>query len=146
MQRRTLVLGGACGLALAAMPALAAEAVDPFEWIVALNNSILDEIRADPKLHSGDQTALQALVDRRVMAAADFAMMTRMTIGPKWRKATKEERQRLMDGFEKLLIRVYSGALKTVTDHKCELRPTRNRTIKDEMVIRTILIKSAVRK
>ena len=139
MQRRTLVLGGACGLALAAMPALAAEAVDPFEWIVALNNSILDEIRADPKLHSGDQTALQALVDRRVMAAADFAMMTRMTIGPKWRKATKEERQRLMDGFEKLLIRVYSGALKTVTDHKCELRPTRNRTIKDEMVIRTIL-------
>ena len=53
MQRRTLVLGGACGLALAAMPALAAEAVDPFEWIVALNNSILDEIRADPKLHSG---------------------------------------------------------------------------------------------
>lgn len=48
MQRRTLVLGGACGLALAAMPALAAEAVDPFEWIVALNNSILDEIRAIP--------------------------------------------------------------------------------------------------
>ena len=67
MQRRTLVLGGACGLALAAMPALAAEAVDPFEWIVALNNSILDEIRADPKLHSGDQTALQALVDRRTL-------------------------------------------------------------------------------
>ena len=26
-----------------------------------------------------------------------------------------------------------------MTDHKCELRPTRNRTIKDEMVIRTIL-------
>ena len=102
MQRRHHAPGGACGLALAAMPALAAEAVDPFEWIVALNNSILDEIRADPKLHSGDQTALQALVDRRVMAAADFAMMTRMTIGPKWRKATKEERQRLMDGFEKL--------------------------------------------
>ena len=126
MQRRTVVWGAACSLALAAMPVFAAEAVDPFEWIVSLNNSILDEIRADPKLHAGDQAALQALVDRRV-------------IGPKWRKATKEERQRLMDGFEKLLIRVYSGALKTVTDHKCELRPTRNRTVKDEMVIRTLL-------
>ena len=45
MQRRTLVLGGACGLALAAMPALAAEAVDPFEWIVALN------MKQDIKLH-----------------------------------------------------------------------------------------------
>ncbi len=139
MQRRTVVFGGACSLALAVMPVFAAGVADPFEWIVSLNNSILDEIRADPKLHAGDQAALQALVDRRVMASADFAMMTRMTIGPKWRKATKEERQRLMDGFEKLLIRVYSGALKTVTDHKCELRPTRNRTIKDEMVIRTIL-------
>lgn len=107
MQRRTVVWGAACSLALAAMPVFAAEAVDPFEWIASLNNSILDEIRADPKLHAGDQAALQALVDRRVMASADFAMMTRMTIGPKWRKATKEERQRLMDGFEKLLIRVF---------------------------------------
>lgn len=49
MQRRTLVLGGAAASRLRPCPALAAEAVDPFEWIVALNNSILDEIRADPK-------------------------------------------------------------------------------------------------
>ena len=139
MQRRSLVFGGICGFAVVAMPAFASETVDPFEWIVALNNSILEEIRANPKLQAGDQAALQELVDRRVMSSADFAMMTRMTIGPKWRKATKEERQRLMAGFEKLLIRVYSGALKTITDHRCELRPTRNRTVKDEMVIRTLL-------
>lgn len=139
MQRRSLVFGGICGFSVVAMPAFASETVDPFEWIVALNNSILEEIRANPKLQAGDQAALQELVDRRVMSSADFAMMTRMTIGPKWRKATKEERQRLMAGFEKLLIRVYSGALKTITDHRCELRPTRNRTVKDEMVIRTLL-------
>lgn len=139
MQRRSLVFGGICGFAVVAMPAFASETVDPFEWIVALNNSILEEIRANPKLQAGDPAALQELVDRRVMSSADFAMMTRMTIGPKWRKATKEERQRLMAGFEKLLIRVYSGALKTITDHRCELRPTRNRTVKDEMVIRTLL-------
>ncbi len=143
MDRRTFIVGGVCGLTFMTMPTFASEAVDPFEWIVTLNNSILDEIRANPKLQAGDQAALQELVDSRVMSSADFAMMTRMTIGPKWRKATKEERQRLMAGFEKLLIRVYSGALKTITDHKCELRPTRNRAVKDEMVIRTLLKSSS---
>lgn len=139
MQRRELILAAAGFLGLTALPAGAAETNDPFEWIVAVSNGILNEIKQNPKLHAGDQEALQSLVDNRVMKSVDFAMMTRMTVGPKWRQASKEERQRLMEGFEQLLIRIYAGALKNVKDHTCELRPTRNRTVRDEMVIRTLL-------
>lgn len=71
MQRRTVVFGGACSLALAVMPVFAAGVADPFEWIVSLNNSILDEIRADPKLHAG--------IRRR---------FRRLWIGVSWRRRT----------------------------------------------------------
>ena len=139
MQRRDLILATAVSMAFVSCPVFAKQEQDPFEWVLSVSNGILQEIKANPQLHVGDPVALQALVDTRVMACVDFTMMTRMTVGPKWRQASPEERQRLMTGFEKLLIRIYSGALKNVKDHTCELRPTRNRKVKDEMVIRTLL-------
>ena len=78
------------------------------------------------------------------MPAADFEMMTRMTVGPRGRQASAEERTELMEAFKALLVRVYSGALTTVEDHRCELRPTRNKKVRDEMIVRTLL-KSAGR-
>ena len=66
-------------------------------------------------------------------------MMTRMTVGPKWRTATAEQRKALESGFETLLLRVYAGGLTAVKDQKCELRPTRVKKAQPEMVIRTLL-------
>lgn len=141
MRRRDLMLGaiGSSCLSLMAFPAWAEDADDPYTWVVNVSNGVLDAIRADPRLQQGDETALQDLVDKHIMPNVDFPMITRMTVGPRWRKATKEERKRLQDGFEKLLMRVYSGALKTVKDNICELRPSRNRRVSDELVVRTLL-------
>lgn len=152
MQRRALFISAAAfaaAFALPAAPALAAEALpydpkgDPFEFVVNLTNGVLDKIRGDKSLQAGDLTQVRRLVDELIMPALDFPMMTRMTVGPKWRQATPEQRQALQDGFEDLLMRVYSGALGTVTDQTCELRPTRSRAVRDEMVIRTLLKSAA---
>lgn len=115
---------------------------DPFKFILDLNNAVLDRIRSDKSLKSGDIEAVRKLVDGLIMPAVDFTMMTRMTVGPKWRSATDEQKKNLEEGFELLLMRVYSGALANVTDQTVELRPTRSKAIRDEMVIRT-LMKSA---
>lgn len=139
MQRRELLAASLLAAAFGAAPAAAADADDPWGWVVRISNEILDAIRADEKLRSGDADALRALVDRQVMPSVDFTMMTRMTVGPKWRQATKEDRARLMTGFERLLIRVYAGALANIKDHRCELRPTRSRKLADELVVRTLL-------
>lgn len=139
MQRRELLAASLLAAAFGAAPAAAADADDPWGWVVRISNEILDAIRADEKLHSGDADALRVLVDRQVMPFVDFTMMTRMTVGPKWRQATKEDRARLMTGFERLLIRVYAGALANIKDHRCELRPTRSRKLADELVVRTLL-------
>lgn len=139
IQRRDLLAAALLAASFGAVPVSAADADDPWTWVVKVSNDILDAIRADDKLHSGDAEALRALVDRQVMPSVDFTMMTRMTVGPKWRQASKEDRERLKTGFERLLIRVYTGALTNIKDHKCELRPTRNRKLADELVVRTLL-------
>lgn len=112
---------------------------DPYDWVLTLSNQVLDRIKSDPSLRNGDIGSINQLVDQVIMPDVDFAMVTRMTVGPKWRQASAEERQQLQDAFKQLLIRVYSGALAQVTDHVCELSPTRNRAVEDEMVIRTQL-------
>lgn len=146
ISRRTLVLCAACA---AVLPAGALQAApdpkgDPFTYLVDLSNVVLDEIRKNPALHTADPEQVRKLVDETLMPAADFEMMTRMTVGPRWRQASAEERAELMEAFKALLVRVYSGALTTVEDHRCELRPTRNKKVRDEMIVRTLL-KSAGR-
>lgn len=149
MQRRTLLRASAL---LAAMPlslstargAFAAglpfdDKGDPFAFVVGLSNAVLDRIRSSPELQAGDIASIRRLVDDLIMPATDFTMMTRMTVGPKWRQATKEQRQALQDGFENLLMRVYAGGLSVVKDQRCEARPTRAKTPQPEMVIRTLL-------
>ena len=123
MQRRTLLRASAL---LAAMPlslstargAFAAglpfdDKGDPFAFVVDLSNAVLDRIRSSPELQAGDIASIRRLVDDLIMPATDFTMMTRMTVGPKWRQATKEQRQALQDGFENLLMRVYAGACRS---------------------------------
>lgn len=140
--RRT-VLTGACGAALLLLAGLPVHAADdkgdPYAFVVDLTNAVLEEIRKDPKLHAAEPARVRALVDTYLLPAADFTMMTRMTVGPKWRQTSPEQKQRLEKGFQELLIRVYSGALTNVTDERCELRPARRQSAADEMVIRTLL-------
>jgi phospholipid transport system substrate-binding protein len=57
-----------------------------------------------------DTAKLNTLVESIVMPSVDFRTMTARAVGPRWRSATDEQKQRLMDGFEALLIKTYAGA------------------------------------
>ncbi len=142
MQRRQCLIGlGALALSLSPVAAFAAAANtgDPYEWVVDLSNRVLDKIKGDAALRDGNVARIQELVDGTIKPNVDFRMVTRMTIGPRWRQATPEQREELQKLFEQLLIRVYSGGLKQITDNVCELRPSRNRLVSDDMVVRTLL-------
>ena len=100
---------------------------DPFQWVLQMSNQVLDRIKSDESLKKGELKAINKLVDEVILPNVDFTMMTRMTVGPKWRQATPEQRQALQDNFRELLIRVYSGALSKVGDHTAELVTTKCR-------------------
>lgn len=119
-----------------AMPVHAAdEAADAF--IKRLSTEVLNSIKADKSIQSGDVSRIVALVDTLVMPNVDFKRMTASAVGPKWRQATPEQQQRLQEEFKILLVRTYAGALTQVNDVTFSVKPMRSGSDDKEVVVRT---------
>lgn len=122
MLRRTLLAFAGSLMLLLNAPALqAAEAPEVF--VERVSNEVLSAIAADPKVQAGDKKSVEALVDKLMMPNVDFLRMTRMAVGPKWRQATPEQRERLQYLFRETLISVYSGGLSMATDQVVRILP-----------------------
>jgi phospholipid transport system substrate-binding protein len=140
MKRRTFARWTAAGAAIAGigLPQFAFAADEaPDAFIKRLSDEILGQIKADEKVKSGDINRILALVDSKVMPNVNFARMTAATVGPAWRQATPEQKQKLQDEFKTLLIRTYSGALAQVSDQTISVKPMRSAPEDTEVVVRT---------
>lgn len=124
-----------------AAPATATAAA-PDAMVRDLSNEVLNTIKADKALKSGDTGRVQKLVDEKVLPYTDFEKMTQLSVGPGWRNATPEQRAALTREFRTLLVRTYSGALSQVSDHKVELRPFRAQPTDTDVIVRTQVVAS----
>ena len=140
MKRRGLLtIASQVLLAVMVAGATLAHAADeaPDALIKRLSTEVLDAIRADKTLQSGDLTKIIVLVDGKIMPNVNFQRMTASATGPGWRKATPEQQRRLQEEFKTLLVRTYSGALAQVSDQTIVLRPLRGSPDDQELVVRT---------
>ncbi len=119
-----------------------APAAAPDAMVRDLSNEVLNAIKADKALKSGDANRVQQLVDQKVLPYTDFQKMTQLSVGPGWRNATPEQRTALTREFRTLLVRTYSGALAQVSDHKVELRPFRAQPTDTDVIVRTQVVAS----
>lgn len=140
MQRRSfhflislLLLAGAAGSPLAAVAA----DEPPDAVIQRLSNSVLEAIRNDKSLKSGDLDRIMALVDAKIMPSVNFKRMTASAVGPAWRQATPEQQVRLQEEFKTLLVRIYAGALAQVSDQTILIKPLRAAPEDKEVLVRT---------
>lgn len=137
---RLLALAGA---SLVALPAAAQTgAATPEAVVREVSTSVLEAIRTDKQLASGDLGRIQKLVDEKILPYTDFNRMTQLAAGRGWRNATPEQRAALTTEFRQLLMRTYSGAVSQVRDHKIEIKPARAQPSPDEAVVRTELVAS----
>ena len=121
---------------LLAIPARAAdEAADAL--IKRLSTEVLDSIKADKAIQSGDLSRIITLVDARIMPNVNFQRMTAMAVGPAWRQATPEQQKHLQDEFKILLVRTYAGALTQVSDQTIAIKPMRAAAEDKKVVVRT---------
>ena len=122
--------------ALLASPANAQdEAADAL--IKRLTSEVLDSIKADPTLRSGDVSRIVALVDSKLMPNVNFKRMTAAAVGPSWRQVTPEQQKRLQEEFKILLVRTYAGAVAQANDLSFTVKPLRAATDDKEVVVRT---------
>ena len=143
MNRRTLTQSAAALAAAAWLPwhtaALAAEEA-PDALVKRLSADVLDTLRNDKSIKSGDVDKIIALVDKTIMPHVNFRRMTAAAVGPAWRKATPEQQKRLQDEFKQLLVRTYSGALNQVSDQSIVVKPLRAAPGDTDVLVRTEVI------
>ena len=109
----------------------------PDALVKRLSSDVLETIKADKTIKSGDVTKIMALVDSKIMPNVNFQRMTASAVGPAWRQATPEQQQRLQEEFKKLLVRTYAGALDQVSDQTVTVRPFRGSPDDKEVLVRT---------
>ncbi len=105
--------------------------------IKRLSSEVLDNIKADPTLRSGDVARLNALVDAKLMPSTNFKRMTASAAGPSWRQMTPEQQKRLQEEFKLLLVRSYAGAMSQASELSLTVRPLRASADDKEVVVRT---------
>lgn len=126
-------------LGLCALPVQAADEA-PTALIERLTKDALDTIQADKAVQAGDIGRISELVDQKVMPHVDFQRMTASAVGPAWRQATPEQRQRLQAEFKILLVRTYSGALSQAKNLSFRILPLRAAAEDKELVVRSQII------
>ncbi|MFZ9543126.1 MAG: MlaC/ttg2D family ABC transporter substrate-binding protein [Hylemonella sp.] len=129
----------ALSVSLLGLSAAALWAADeaPDVMMLRLSTEVLDTIRSDKSLQNGELTKVVALVDRKIMPNVDFQRMTASAVGPGWRQATAEQRQRLQEEFKILLVRTYAGALNQVGDQTVAIKPLRASPDDREVLVRS---------
>ena len=138
--KRRLITSLAASLValLAAGSVVAQGAKTPEALIKEVSTDVLNAVKADKSIQSGDVRKVIALVDQKVLPYVNFQRMTASAVGRYWRQATPDQQKRLEDEFKLLLVRTYSGALAQVSQEQTvELKPTRPSASDTEVVVRT---------
>ena len=136
-----LALGlGAADAARAAADSFVVDTATPESLVRTLSTGVLDDIRSDRAIRSGDVARLQRLIDARILPYVDMERTTRLVVGRAWRQATPAQRAAIMTQFRLLLVHTYAGALSRVTDEKVHVLPVREQPYPDDAIIRTQIL------
>jgi phospholipid transport system substrate-binding protein len=117
---------------------LAQEAPDAL--IFQVTEDVLDIIRKDKDIQSGDTHKAIELVDKKVLPHFNFKRMTALAVGKDWRKATSQQQQLLSVEFRTLLVRTYSNALTSYKNQKVIYKPFRMSAGETDVLVRTEIV------
>lgn len=123
----------------AAASVFAADAA-PDAFVLKLSNEVIDAVKADKAIQSGDVARIRALVDSKVMPNVNLQRMVVKSVGPPWRGASAEQQKRLSEEFKTYLINTYSGELTQVKDQSVRVRPLRAAAGATELVVGTDIV------
>jgi|SRR6266850_1248736 len=123
---------------LASAAALAlGEELAPDALIRRVSQEVLEAMRTDPGLRSGDEAKVLPIIEAKILPHFDFARATQIAMGPAWRRAAPEQREALTREFSTLLARTYSAALANLRDREVVVSPLRASPSDTEVTVRS---------
>ena len=127
------------GLFVAASAALANEEA-PDAMIRKVTDDVLNIVRQDKDIRSGNTKKAIELVEAKVLPNFNFQRMTALAMGRDWNKANAEQKKRLTDEFKTLLVRTYSNALTGYKDQTIRYKPAKLQSGDTEVMVRTEIV------
>ena len=127
------------GLFFAASGALANEEA-PDAMIRKVTDDVLNIVRQDKDIRSGNTKKAIELVEAKVLPHFNFQRMTALAMGRDWNKASPEQKKRLSEEFKTLLVRTYSNALTSYRDQTLRYKPLKMQAGDTDVVVKTEVV------
>ena len=109
------------GLVLAA--GVSAQEMTPDALIKSVTSDVLDIVRKDKDIQSGNTKKAIELVEAKVLPYFNFTRMTKLALARDWRNTTPAQQKILTDEFHALLVRTYSKALTEYKNQTIDYKP-----------------------
>lgn len=114
-----------------------AQETPPDVLVKNVTTEVLDIIRKDKEIQSGNTKRAIELVEQKVLPHFNFTHMTQMAMGKDWRQASPAQQKVLTEEFRKLMVNTYSNALTAYKDQTVEYKPFRMQPGETDVIVRT---------
>ena len=123
------------GLVLAA--GVSAQEMTPDALIKSVTSDVLDIVRKDKDIQSGNTKKAIELVEAKVLPYFNFTHMTKLALARDWRNTTPAQQKILTDEFHALLVRTYSKALTEYKSQTIDYKPFKMQPGDTDVKVRT---------
>ena len=112
----------------------------PDALIKKVTDDVLNIVRQDKDIQSGNTKKAIYLVEAKVLPNFNFQRMTALAMGRDWNKASPEQKKRLSDEFRTLLVRTYSNALTSYRDQTIRYKPSKMQSGDTDVLVKTEIV------
>jgi phospholipid transport system substrate-binding protein len=123
-----------------------AQEVAPDVLVKTVTNEVIDIVRKDKDIQSGNTKKAIELVEAKVLPNFNFTRMTQLAMARDWRQASPAQQKTLTDEFHTLLVRTYAKALTEYKNQTVEYKPFTLKAGETDVRVRTEIKQSGAGK
>lgn len=141
MKRLTATMSIFVAAVIAALTVAAPTYADvlPDQTAREVTDKIVKLIKENRDAYRKDYKKLYAMVDENLLPHFDFRKVAQQVLGPAWRSASEDQRNRFSAEFRDLLVRTYATALLKYNNEKIVYQP-----VKMVQGDRTVVVRSTI--
>ena len=119
-----------------------AQELGPEELVKKITQEVMEAIKGDKQLASGDRQRAIKLAEEKILPHVDFEEATRLAVGRSWAKASPEQKKKLVSEFRNMLVRTYSNAIQPYQGQQMKVMPVRMKPGDTEVTVQNQFIRS----
>lgn len=138
--QQSVAIVGTIALLLTLTPVrLPGAEMTPLEVVRQSTTELLSQVESQRDAIDADPTLARDLVRKVLTPHIDIERTSRWVLGKHWRKANPEQRERFVQEFRTLLVRIYASAVAELSGVEMEYLPLEDDAGANDVVVRTQL-------